>query len=196
MNASFASSSVGPAASTRLSAIAAACASLLAFACFDLGDGGLDQPGALGVGEHSVDDAMLAGIELARAKIARHAGEHHFGRRIHVKRWSSFEGRVRFYRVAVAINPDVIARAVSKWKVPPTGGSSAPQQPFGRTNGAGGLAHARSFEIRCTVPAQTPSLMSLTTLWRCRSLLGLPFIAAARLRESGPRRAGWSFSRS
>jgi len=25
---------------------------LLAFACFDLGDGGLDQPGALGVGEH------------------------------------------------------------------------------------------------------------------------------------------------
>src|SRR6516165_8266851 len=26
----------------------------------------------------------------------------------------------------------------SKWKVPPTGGSSAPQQPFGRTNGVGG----------------------------------------------------------
>ena len=28
----------------------------------------------------------------------------------------------------------------SKWKVPPTGWSSAPHQPFGRTNGAGGLA--------------------------------------------------------
>jgi hypothetical protein len=25
---------------------------LLAFACFDLGDGGLDQPDALGVSEH------------------------------------------------------------------------------------------------------------------------------------------------
>jgi hypothetical protein len=43
---------------------------LIAFACFDLGDGGLEQPGALGVGEHGVDDAMLAGIELARTKIA------------------------------------------------------------------------------------------------------------------------------
>jgi hypothetical protein len=41
---------------------------LLAFACFDLGDGDLEQPGALGVGEHGVDDAMLAGIELARGK--------------------------------------------------------------------------------------------------------------------------------
>jgi hypothetical protein len=84
---------------------------LLAFACFDLADGGLDQSGALGVGEHGVDDAMRAGVELARAKIAVHAGEH-IRRRIHVKRWSPFEGRIRFYRVAMAINPDVIARAV------------------------------------------------------------------------------------
>jgi hypothetical protein len=83
---------------------------LLAFGCFDLGDGDLDQPGALGVGEHSIDDAMLAGIELARAKIAVHAGEH-IRRRIHVKRWSS-EGWIRFYRVVMAINPEVIARAV------------------------------------------------------------------------------------
>jgi len=43
--------------------------------CFDLGDGRLDQSGALGVGEHSIDDAMPAGIELARAKIAVHAGK-------------------------------------------------------------------------------------------------------------------------
>jgi hypothetical protein len=83
---------------------------LLAFACFDLGDGGLDQASALGVGEHGVDDAMLAGIELARAKIARHAGER-IRRRIHVKRWSPFEGWIRFYREVMAINPDVIARA-------------------------------------------------------------------------------------
>ena len=98
----------------------------------------------------------------------------------------------------------------SKWKVPPTGGSSAPQQPFGRTNGARGsplfiappsrglmLAPSR---YDCTVPAQTPSLMSLTTLksrrWadeadgRARPAV----IAAARLRESCPRRAGWSLS--
>src|SRR5262249_41923009 len=32
--------------------------------------------------------------------------------RIHVKRWSPFEGRIGFYRVATAINPDLIARAV------------------------------------------------------------------------------------
>jgi hypothetical protein len=44
---------------------------LLALPCFALGDGGLEQPGALGVGEHGVDDAMLAGIELARAKNSR-----------------------------------------------------------------------------------------------------------------------------
>jgi len=63
------------------------------------------------VGEHGVDDAMLAGIELARAKIAVHADTHAL-RTSHVKRWSPIEGRIRFYRVAVAINPDMIARAV------------------------------------------------------------------------------------
>src|SRR5215471_4977946 len=73
---------------------------------FDLGDGRLDQPGALGVGEHSIDDAMLAGIELARAKIAVHAGKH-IRRRSHVKRWSP-EAWIRFYCVVMAINPDVI----------------------------------------------------------------------------------------
>ena len=72
-------------------------------------DGRLDQPGALGVGEHSIDDAMLAGIELARARIAVHAGKR-IQRRIHVKRWSP-EAWIRFYRVVMAINPDVIARA-------------------------------------------------------------------------------------
>ena len=45
------------------------------------------------MGEHSIDDAMLAGIELARAKIAVHAGKH-IRRRIHVKRWSPFGGRI------------------------------------------------------------------------------------------------------
>src|SRR4029077_5137004 len=84
---------------------------LVAFACFDLGDGGLEQPGALGVGEHGVDDAMLAGIELARTKIAAHADTHAL-RTSHVKRWSPLEGRIRFYRVAVAINPHMIVRAV------------------------------------------------------------------------------------
>ena len=93
---------------------------LLAFACFDLGDGGLDRPGALGVGEHGVDDAMLAGIELARAKIAVHAGEH-IRRRIHVKRWLPFEGRIRLYRVAMAINPDVMS---ARRRAPKTGKKS------------------------------------------------------------------------
>ena len=72
-------------------------------------DGRLDQPGALGVGEHSIDDAMLAGIELARAKIAVHAGKR-IQRRIHVKRWSP-EAWIRFYRVVMAIYPGVRARA-------------------------------------------------------------------------------------
>src|SRR5262249_38908103 len=60
---------------------------------------------------HGVDNGMLAGMKLARAKIAVHAGEH-IRRRIHVKRWSPFESRIRFYRVAMAINPNVIAHAV------------------------------------------------------------------------------------
>jgi hypothetical protein len=84
---------------------------LFAFGCLDLGDGGLEQSGALGVGEHGIDDAMLAGIELARAKIAVHADAHAM-RRVLVERWPPFEAWVRFYRVRVAINPDVIARAV------------------------------------------------------------------------------------
>jgi hypothetical protein len=54
-----------------------------------------------------------------------------------------------------------------KMESPPTGGSIARQQPFGRTNGAWGLASvhcsaprgliARSFEMRWTVPVPMPS---------------------------------------
>ena len=47
---------------------------------------------------------------------------------------------------------------ISKWKVPPTGGSSAPQQPCAL---GGWLMLA---PLTCAAPCQTPSLMSLTTL--------------------------------
>src|SRR5262249_5027495 len=63
---------------------------------------------------------------------------------------------------------------ILKMESPPYRGASASEQPFGRTNGAGGsplfiappsrglmLAPSRYDGI---VPAQTPSLMSLTTL--------------------------------
>src|SRR5262249_58256196 len=73
--------------------------------------GGVNRRSVLGVGEHRVNDAVLVGVEFARAKIAVHVGEH-IWRRIDVKRWSPLGGRIRFYRVAMAINPDVIARAV------------------------------------------------------------------------------------
>ena len=62
------------------------------------------------MGEHGVDDAMLAGIELARAKIAVHA-DTHVPRRVFVERWP-LVGWVRFYHVCMAINPDMIVRAV------------------------------------------------------------------------------------
>src|SRR5262249_55977508 len=75
---------------------------------------------------------------------------------------------------------------------PPTGGgASTPQQPFGRTNGAGGLAsvhrsalprtHARFFGIRRHCAGPDPLTDELDHVekpalgqWSCRSLLGLP----------------------
>src|SRR6478736_462126 len=54
---------------------------------------------------------MLAGIELARTKIAVHADTHVL-RRVFVKRWPPLIGWVRFYHVRMAINPDMIVRAV------------------------------------------------------------------------------------
>ena len=79
---------------------------------------------------------------------------------------------------------------------PPTGGQARPPQPFGRTNGAGGslvfIARPSGglvLEYDCTVPAQTPSLMGLTT---CVGPMALPVvarpgvIAAARLTGEWP----------
>jgi hypothetical protein len=76
-------------------------------------------------------------------------------------------------------------------KSPPYRGSSAPQQPFGWTNGAGGLAsvhcsalpraYARSFEIRLHRAGPDNLADELDHVekpalgrWRCQSLLGLP----------------------
>ena len=64
----------------------------------------------------SISPARLAWASTAstmpslRASSLRDGGEH-IRRRIHVKRWSPFAVRIPFYRVVMAINPGVIARA-------------------------------------------------------------------------------------
>ena len=94
----------------------------------------------------------------------------------------------------------------SKWKVPLPGVKRGRRSLL---DGLTALGRSRLFiarpsgglvlEYDCTVPAQTPSLMGLTT---CVGPMALPVVARpavihpARLRESGPRRGGWSLSRS
>jgi hypothetical protein len=113
------------------------------------------------------------------------APENFFANGFHRKA-TPFMGRTIFGQVFVREG----MTEISKMKSPPYRGSSAPQQPFGRTNGAGGLplfiapplAGSLLARLRCAGPCQSRCRGTLPPS-RCRYPSQAAFAPSARSRR-------------